>query len=555
MLNRSFVVISLLAFIGLVACKSPPATDSAQLAAGSVVVSLAEDDYKGRCKALVGSSVEMGTIKDVELVERGDKLIPLIWRVLLWWNDIDVGEFRAPINFCKVTAILRPVSGSEITLEAWLPQQWNGKLFAGGGGGFNGGLFGGQLIMAEPAGKGYVTVVTDAGHENTESAKFAHDNEVQYVDYAHRANHVASVFAKSLAASYYEQPVQRAYFHGCSNGGRDALMEARRYPDDYDGIIAGAPAASWTGLMTSFAWNMQAVDAAPSLNTKLELINRAVMQACDQLDGLEDGLLQNPHACKFDPATLQCSGSEGPDCLSESEVTALRKIYDGPRLSDGTRVYAGVPVGAETLENFDFWISSEEAAQRTFAIESFRWMVHGDPSWDIADFDIDRDFGVARERVAPIMNSDDPDISEFVGAGGKLLMYHGWNDAAIPAGSAIDYYTAMRETVGPKADEMTRLFMVPGMNHCTGGLGPNDFDALGTLDRWVEDGIAPESIVATQYDPPKVFLTLPGAKAVRTRPLCAWPKEARYSGDGSPDDAANFVCELPPAIEGATTID
>jgi feruloyl esterase len=296
--------------------------------------------------------------------------------------------------------------------------------------------------------------------------------------------------------------------------------------------------------MASFAWNAQAVRAAPELEDKLELVQAAVIAKCDALDGVKDQLIENPPACNFDPAELQCKGGAGSSCLTADEVTALGKIYEGPRLSDGTQVYAGMPVGGEGLKgNWDGWIAREDSAQASFALETFRWMVYGDPKWELSRFDIDRDYPKAEERVASIMNSDDPDLSGFIGRGGKLLLYHGWNDAAIPAGASVDYYESVRQTLGPAADEHVKLFMAPGFMHCGGGVGPTDFDLLEEINRWVEGGQAPERIIASEYDPPAVFGPAPKAKVVRTRPLCPWPKVARYDGSGSTDEAANFACE------------
>ena len=548
MLKRILYAISMLVSIGIVYICMIANCDFRKVETpdrpiGRIVVSIPAGQYEKRCEALVGTSPTTGTIEEVELVEPGQHLVPFMLRILLKWNVPGYSHLRAPVPFCQVTAKLRPVAGSEITVKAWLPQQWNGKTLAFGGGGFNGGLSSGALTMLEPVGRGYVTIVTDAGHEDTESAQFTYDNEVQFVDYAYRANHVAAEFIERLAASYYREPATRAYFHGCSNGGRDALMEASRYPEDFDGIIAGAPAADWAGLMTSFAWTAQAVDTAPNLGTKLQLINEAVNKACDAVDGVQDSLLENPQSCDFDPAVLQCTDADGPNCLTSDEVVSLRKIYEGPHLDNGTRVYAGMPVGGETEDNWGVWITSEAAVPRSLAVETFRWMVYGDPEWDISDFDINRDYPKIVERVTPIMNSNDPDISTFTDLGGKLLMYHGWNDAAIPAGSTIEYVEAVRNSLGPAADAHLRLFMVPGFNHCFGGSGPTSFDLLEVLDRWVESGDAPERIVATQYDPPEIFWHAPDAKVVRTRPLCPWPKVARYSGRGSTDDLASFSCE------------
>lgn len=479
------------------------------------------------------------------MLERGDALVGFVLRIILRFTlGSGATDLSAPTDFCRVTAKLRLEPGSEIIAEVWLPQQWNGKLVGIGGGGFNGALSAAAFVLGTPLEKGYAGVITDAGHPLTGSAKFAHDSAQQYADYAYRANHVAAGFAKSLVATYYGKPTTRAYFHGCSNGGRDALMLAKRYPDDYDGIIAGAPAAGWSKLMTFFAWNTQAARSAPKLKDKLELVQDAVIAKCDTLDGVKDGLLENPASCRFDPAELKCKKGDGADCLNADEVSALRRIYGGPRLRDGTQVYAGMPVGGEALKgNWDGWILSKKSAQASFAVEAFRWMVHGDPDWDLDRFDIDGDYPKARETMGPIMDSDDPNLSAFTGRGGKLLLYHGWNDAAIPAGATVDYHAALRKALGPVANAQVRLFMVPGVMHCGGGVGPNIYDLYGEMDRWVEGGAAPERIIATEYDPPALFGPAPNAKVVRTRPLCSWPKVARYNGSGSTDDQANFSCK------------
>ena len=498
------------------------------------------------CEALAGKQFGTNTIEKAEPVASGDPLLGFMTRVLFKIALPGYPTPKAPVDFCRTTAKLRPVVGSEITADVWLPRNWNGKFLANGGAGLNGGLFAAPFWMAKPMAQGYAIVVTDAGHKVTNSAKFTHEHPEQFIDYAYRANHVAAVFAKDLLATYYGTPVKRAYFHGCSNGGRDALMEARRFPDDYDGIIAGAPATAWSKLMTSFAWNAQALSEAPKLGKKLKLVQDAVLKKCDALDGVQDQLLENPRNCSFDPSELLCKAEDGADCLTASEVSALHKIYGGPQLRDGPPIYSGMPVGGEGLPgNWDSWITNGKKAQQSaLAAESFRWMVYGDDAdWKLSSFDIDRDYPKAKERMGPIMDSDDPDLSAFTGRGGKLMLYHGWNDGAIPAGATLDYYAALQKKLGPVADEQVRAFMVPGMMHCTGGVGPNSFDVLGEMDKWVEGGKAPDKMTATQFDPPYWLIERPDAKAVRTRPLCAWPKVARYSGSGSSDDAANFDCK------------
>jgi feruloyl esterase len=384
-------------------------------------------------------------------------------------------------------------------------------------------------------------VATDAGHEETASARFAYDSAEALNDFGFRANHVGAELARALISASYAKPVERAYFQGCSNGGRDGLVLANRYPEDYDGIISGAPAADYSGVMSRFVWNRQVVAGVPKLGDKLELLQNAVLARCDELDGVKDGLLENPLDCLFDPTELQCRSGEAEDCLSATEVEAVRKIYSGPRLGNGTQVYAGQPAGAEALRGgWDDWIIGETLPGG--GVEAFRWMVHRDPEWDVTRFDLERDLERARERLGPIADAN-PDVSAFLRRGGKLMLYHGWNDVAIPAGATLDYYAAMREAVGPLADQQARLFMIPGLLHCWGGPGPTFFDKVAKMDRWVESGIAPERIVAVEYDPPVSFFTLTHSRKVRARPLCPWPKVARYRGTGSTDEAANFSCQ------------
>jgi pimeloyl-ACP methyl ester carboxylesterase len=392
-----------------------------------------------------------------------------------------------------------------------------------------------------PLAQGYAGVATDAGHDDTDSAKFAYDSPEALKDYGYRANHLGADFAKRLIINYYGSPLKRAYFSGCSNGGRDALILAQRYPEDYDAIIAGAPAADFTNLMSRFAWNRKAVESSPRLGTKLKLVQAAVIAECDALDGMKDDLLENPLSCPFDPVELQCKGDDGPGCLNTAEVGALRKIYQGPRLSDGTQLYPGQPVGAEAVPGgWDDWIISDKLS--SLGPEFFRWMVYRDPEWKVEVFEPAREFKAAKERLGPVIDATNPDIGPFLRRGGKLLMYHGWNDVAVPAGATLEYHTAMLKATGSLAEQQTRLFMVPGLLHCGGGPGATHFDKLGELDRWVENGNAPNWIVATEYNPAATIFPLPDAKKVRTRPLCPWPTTATYNGSGPTNAAENFTC-------------
>jgi pimeloyl-ACP methyl ester carboxylesterase len=521
----------------LSACQFTTPAESAARLGGTIASGSAK-----QCEALAGTRLGAATIEKASWIKRGTPFLGFVMRTMVWFaaGGKSLG-LDAPMDFCRVTAKLRPVPGSEITAGVWLPQQWTGKLIGFGGAGFSGGLSLAPFSLKGVMEKGYAGMATDAGHEDAESAKFAYESVETMKDYAYRANHLGTEFAKALIASYYGRPVQRAYFQGCSNGGRDALMLARRFPADYDGIVAGAPPADFTGLMSRFIWNQQAADSAPGLEDKLELVGDAVTAQCDALDGVEDGVLENPLKCAFDPAALQCQGDDAPDCLTAAEVAALRKIYGGPRLSDGTQIYPGQPVGGESLE--DNWEGLFHLSPENLGTEAYRWMVHRDPEWTVDRFDLARDSALAKERVGPIVSANDPDLSAFMSRGGKLLLYHGWNDVAIPATATLDYHAALRKTLGPVADRQVRLFMVPGLMHCGGGPGATDFDSLGELDRWVESGQAPDRIIAAEYDPPSRVLVIPGSKKVGTRPLCPWPKTAHYNGSGSTKDAANFICQ------------
>lgn len=498
------------------------------------------------CEALKGREIGFGLVDDADYVAKGEELVPTTQRLFIKAAlSIELPAAPAPRSFCRVDASLRPVAGSLIKVQVWLPDEWNEKMLALGGGGFNGGLFSASISMREGSARGYVTVVTDVGHEMSDSAKFAYDSKEAFIDYGYRGNHSTAVFTKDLIAHYYGKQAKLAYFQGGSNGGREALMEARRFPQDYDGIIAGMPAMSFTKLMTSFLWNARAAANAPGLKSKLDLVAKAVLEKCDALDGVSDGLLANPLSCSFDPAELQCKRGDAPDCLTTAEVDALRKIHEGPRLRDGSPVFPGLAVGSETHPTeMPFWILGEKALQPNMGQEAFRWMVYGDPKWEWTQFDLDRDYPAAAQQ-ASILDSDDPDLSEFLGRGGKLIIHHGWYDSSIPAVSTLNYYDALLKKAGELAERQVRLFMVPGMGHGFGRPGPEHYDMLSALERWVEQGEAPSEIIARQFvTPPPPFLEPdPEAKVARTMLLCAWPKVASYNGSGSANDHTNFNCK------------
>ncbi|ARN19569.1 hypothetical protein A4W93_06380 [Piscinibacter gummiphilus] len=434
-------------------------------------------------------------------------------------------------NFCRATLKLRPTQSSDINVEVWLPETWNQKLFTHGGGGFSGGL-GGPTIntsLNQTLGQGYASATSDLGHPTSSSAQWAYNQPEKVIDMGHRANHLVAVTAKQVIGAYYQSPARQAYFQGCSGGGREAMMAVSRYPADYDGVIAGAPAMSAGETASQLLWNDQLVAGTPALSFKMAALNKAVLAACDTLDGVQDGVLENPQKCRLDPAVLQCGTFNTTSCLTTNEIAVVRKVYEGPKLASGEQLIPGLARGSEGFQ----WGTG---LQTSLGEEYYRWMVYGDPAWTRGSFFLERDYPYSRALLEPTVDSDNPDIGAFVRRGGKLIMYHGWNDTLIPAGNTVRHYERASAIVGNTITDNARLFMVPGMQHCSGGNSPNVFDMVPHLEAWVERGQAPERVIATQRS---ALSTTP----VATRPLCPWPKTAVYNGTGSTKDAVNFTCQ------------
>jgi feruloyl esterase len=485
-------------------------------------------------------------------------------------EQVTAGSFKPPVGgalsklppFCRVAGSIKPTADSDIRFEVWLPVSgWNGKFQGIGNGGFAGTInFGG---LADAVRNGYAAASTDTGHQSTlaTDASWALGRPEKVTDFGHRAIHEMTVKGKALAESYYGSKPKRSYFNSCSNGGRQALMEAQRYPEDYDGIIAGAPANYWTKLLSLAASAMKATAGNPAAYigpSKLPAIQVAALSACDAADGVSDGVVENPGACRFDPGVLLCRGAENDQCLTAPQLAALRKLYGGLRDMRGRPVYPGYAMSGEAEQGgWGPWITGpgpEKSMLFAFGTNFFKFIVYGDAGWDYKTFSMERDYKDAVKKVAAVLDSADPDLRRFKARGGKLILYHGWCDAAIPAQGAIDYYESVVKKMGAKsAGEFVRLLMVPGMQHCMGGAGPSQFGQGGVaqgdprsnlaaaLERWVEQGAAPEEVIATKYRKGMD----PASGVERTRPLCAYPKTARYKGAGSTDDAANFECVAP----------
>jgi len=434
--------------------------------------------------------------------------------------------------FCRVAATLKPTSDSDIRIEVWLPTGgWNGKFQAVGNGGWAGAIS--YPAMAEALQRGYATSSTDTGHVGGRGT-FALGHPEKFIDFAHRSTHEMTVKAKLIAGAFYGSGPKYSYWNGCSTGGRQGLAEAQRYPDDFDGIIAGAQANPRTRLG---AWHltigtaMLKDPAAFIPPAKYPAIHRAVLAACDAADGLKDGLLNDPPRCHFDPAVLTCKGADDADCLTPRQVEAAKIVMSPVKSSRGDEIFPGYAPGTEL--GWGALLAGPEPTPIT--LDHYKYVVFKDPGWDWRTFDLERDLAAADKADNGTINAIDPNLTPFTSRGGKLLMYHGWSDQMVGPGTSVNYYKSVTKALGGAAKTMAsvRLFMVPGMAHCRGGEGPNTFDAVTALEQWVEHGKAPDRILAAHAT---------NGVVDRTRPLCPYPQLATYTGSGSIDEAANFTC-------------
>ncbi|MGH9398183.1 MAG: tannase/feruloyl esterase family alpha/beta hydrolase [Terriglobia bacterium] len=458
-----------------------------------------------------------------------------------------------------MAGVIKPTADSDIKFEVWMPVSgWNKRFQGVGNGGFAGSIQHGGL--ADALRRGFAVASTDTGHTGSSvDARWALGHPEKVIDFGYRGIHQMTVQAKAIIQAFYGVPPRRSYFASCSNGGRQALMEAQRFPADYDGIIAGAPANFWTQLQAVAIWDAQATleNAASYIPAgKLPAISSAVLAACDAKDGVADGILNDPRQCHFNPAKLLCRGADSNGCLTAPQVIALKKIYSGPRTSKGKQIFPGFSPGGELGPNgWAGWVTGsapQASLQFKFGTHFFAYMVFNNPAWDYRTSNIDTDFKIADQKLAHILNATDPNPRPFKARGGKLIMYHGWSDAAIPPLSSIKYYKSVVAAMGLReTEDFLRLFMAPGMQHCGLGPGPGSFggfeaaaqfdaerNMFDALERWVEDGVAPDKIITTKYMKPSD----PASGIAMTRPLCAYPEVAKYKGSGDTKDAANFAC-------------
>ena len=482
----------------------------------------------------------------------------------------ETGSFESPkdglgnttkvtVPFCRVVGIAKSEAISSIGFELWLPpaDKWNARMLASGNLGHSGVPI--YPSLNDALTRGFAALGDDLGHQsNAFAIDWAVSHPERIKDWGHRGTHFSAIAGKAIVAAYYGNAPKYSYFSGCSHGGGSALAEAQRYPEDYDGIIAGAFGSDWTDVSAAYVFEAQAALNDPASNLpapKLKLLNSAVVAACDAQDGVKDGIINNPRQCHFDPNVLQCKAGDAPDCLTAAQVTAVKKLYAGPRNSAGKQIFPGLEPGSEFL--WGFLVAGPE----TFlGADFFKYAVYDGKDFDWHKMNLDSDVAAANQKLAADINNTNPDLSRFAARGGKLILYSGWGDALIQPGNAINYYDSLVKAHSDAVDKFARLYLAPGMGHCAGGPGPNafggtrylnagqpnppaldpDHDLISAAVAWVEHGQAPRAIIATK------FVNDDAAKGIAMqRPLCPYPAVAAYAGKGDTNDAANFSCAKP----------
>jgi hypothetical protein len=507
------------------------------------------------CNNLVSLKLASATITAAEVVTAGGFVPP---------NPFPPpapATFKSLPTFCRVQGVIQPSSDSHIEFEVWLPVSgWNRDYMGVGNGGFAGSISYtappeisvNAPGMATELAAGFAVSSTDTGHQAGQGdAQWALGHPEKIVDFGYRAIHETAEKSKAIISAFYGKEPKRSYFDSCSGGGRQALMEAQRFPADYDGIIAGAPANFFTHASAGLIARVQATEADPASYisaAKLPAIQSAALADCDALDGLKDGLIDDPRKCGFDPAKLLCQGAESDGCLTQPQVTALKELYAGAHTSKREQIYPGIFPGGETgVAGWGMYITGSgpgKSFSYISAVQIGKYEIFQNPAWDYRSFDLDRDVKIIDDALGQRFNATDQNLKSFKNRGGKLILFHGWSDPILAPTATIDYYESVAAKMGRKdAESFTRLYMVPGMNHCGGGPGPNSFGNAMTvaLQHWVEQGSALDRIVATKYNTDGD----PSSGVARTRPLCPYPQVARYQGSGSIDDAANFACRMP----------
>jgi feruloyl esterase len=435
-------------------------------------------------------------------------------------------------SFCRVAATIKPVPDSEIRVEVWMPESgWNRKFVAAGNGGWAGSIR--YADMAVTLNSGYATASTDTGHKGNSGA-FGLGHPEKLTDYSYRAVHEMTVLAKAIVGSFYGSSPKTSFFNGCSLGGHQALTEAEKYPADFDGIVAGAPSMSWARLNVARVYINRYVNRSDDSYIppeKYSLIHDAVLKACDRLDGVKDGVLEDPTKCHFDPKVLQCQADDSANCLTAAQVQSAQALYSPVKSAKtGEQLYPAIMQPGSEMG----WGVIAGREPTAYAREALQYLVYKDPKWDWRHFTFTTDLDAILEQDTGLTDFDYPTMKEYFDRGGKLLIYHGWSDGTISPVGTVDYFESIVQRLGKRVvGKSIQLYMVPGMDHCGNGDGTDSFDKLGAIEQWIAKGRAPARIVASRIN---------GTKVERTRPLCPYGQVAKFKGSGSTDDAATFVC-------------
>jgi feruloyl esterase len=479
-----------------------------------------------------------------QVISQAEKCIPCEKLTSLKLPDVKIlssGEVTIGSSHCRLLGII----GKEIKFELLLPVDWNGIFIMGGGGGFVGSI---QNVSRSSVKDGYATSGTDTGHEgkNVISAEWALNNMERQLNFGHLAIHRTAEVSKAIIALYYGDYPKYSYFIGCSRGGGQAMMEAQRYPDDFDGIVAGAPAFNWPAFAAEFVQNTQAVyplnlTTALISGNHLRILQDAILNQCDLLDGLKDSILNNPGMCNFNfDALPKCPGDmPGSDCFTADQIQAIKKIYDGVNLGNGV-TYPGFPPGEENNPaGWRAWItgsgentlrSGYPSNQAAFGIEIFKYLIFQYPQWDYKAYDF-KGFEKEIRYASAFLDATSTDYGAFKNRKGKIIFWHGWNDPALSAYATIDHYNSVKANY-PDLKDYMRLFLLPGVLHCGGGDGPAQVDWIALIRDWVENNKAPERVIVSK--------TI-GGKKVMTRPVYPYPDEAVYDGKGDPNKESSFI--------------
>lgn len=493
------------------------------------------------CENLKATVVQGATITSAETVGPGaftspsaDQAVPPAQK------DRLAQAFKALPAFCRIAATFRPSPGSDIKVEVWMPASgWNGRFLGVGNGGWGGEI--NYNSMAGALHEGFATGSSDMGTGGfsapDRSTWSVLESDDRLKDFGFRSTHLMTVAAKILIQAFYGAGPKFSYWNGCSTGGKQGLAEAQRYPSDYNGIVEGDPASYFTHLMFSLQWYGAAARNDPSgpiPAEKFAMLHQAVVKECDAQDGVTDGILSDPERCHFDPRTIACVKDDGPDCLTPGQLKTVSAIYDGARdPRTGAQIFPGLSPGSELG-----WAGMLHVPGPTLtSLSYFQFALHRDPQWNVQSLDFDGDVAAADRADGEILNDIDPDLRAFNAHGGKLLMFHGWSDPIIAPMESVQYFESVVAAMGgmDKTKSFVRLFMLPGVGHCQGGPGPDTFDKIGAIERWTEQGLAPDAIEATHKGPDGPPLS---------RPLCAYPEVAHWNGSGNTNDAASFSCLL-----------